>query len=307
VAAVHKRPVHLIGVPIDLGASRRGVDMGPSALRIAGLRERLIRLGYDVTDTGDVPVTIPESADAGSERARFRDEIAATNRVLAERVEASLQAAALPIVLGGDHSLSIGSIAGAASWAAREGDDLGLLWFDAHADMNTTETTISGNIHGMGLAASLGYGDPVLTELGGLTPKVRSDKVALIGARDVDPGEREMVSESGIRVFTMREIDEKGIVRVLEEAMAIVRQGTLGFHVSWDMDFVDPNYAPGVGTPVTGGVNYREGHLALELVSDGGGMVSIDCVETNPILDDRNRTGTLGMELILSAMGKSIL
>ncbi len=307
MAAVHKRPVHLIGVPIDLGASRRGVDMGPSALRIAGLRGRLIRLGYDVTDTGDVPVTIPESADAGSEQARFRDEIAATNQVLAERVRASLEAGALPIVLGGDHSLSIGSIAGAASWAAREGDDLGLLWFDAHADMHTTETTISGNIHGMGLAASLGYGDPVLTELGGLTPKVRPDKVALIGARDVDPGEREMVRESGVRVFTMREIDEKGIVRVLEEAMAIVRQGTLGFHVSWDMDFVDPNYAPGVGTPVTGGVNYREGHLALELVSDGGGMVSIDCVETNPILDDRNRTGTLGMELILSAMGKSIL
>jgi arginase len=307
VAAVRKRPIHLIGVPIDLGASRRGVDMGPSALRIAGLRGRLIRLGYDVTDTGDVPVTIPESADAGSEQARFRDEITATNKALAERVQASLEAGALPIVLGGDHSLSIGSIAGAASWAAREGDDLGLLWFDAHADMNTTETTISGNIHGMGLAASLGYGDPVLTELGGLTPKVRPDKVALIGARDVDPGEREMVRESGIRVFTMREIDEKGIVRVLEEAMAIVRQGTLGFHVSWDMDFVDPNYAPGVGTPVTGGVNYREGHLALELVSDGGGMVSIDCVETNPILDDRNRTGTLGMELLLSAMGKSIL
>ncbi len=222
MAAVRKRPIHLIGVPIDLGASRRGVDMGPSALRIAGLRGRLIRLGYDVTDTGDVPVTIPESADAGSEQARFRDEITATNKALAERVQASLEAGALPIVLGGDHSLSIGSIAGAASWAAREGDDLGLLWFDAHADMNTTETTISGNIHGMGLAASLGYGDPVLTELGGLTPKVRPDKVALIGARDVDPGEREMVRESGIRVFTMREIDEKGIVRVLEEAMAIV-------------------------------------------------------------------------------------
>jgi arginase len=246
--------------------------MGPSALRIAGLCDRLIRLGYDVTDTGDVAVRIPESADAGSERARFRDEIADTNRALAERVAASLEAGALPIVLGGDHSLSIGSIAGAASWAAREGDDLGLLWFDAHADMNTSDTTISGNIHGMGLA-----------------------------------GEREVVHESGIRVFTMREIDEKGIVPVLEEALAIVRQGTLGFHVSWDMDFVDPNYAPGVGTPVIGGVNYREGHLALELVSDGGGMVSMDCVETNPILDDRNRTGALGVELILSALGKSIL
>ena len=173
--------------------------------------------------------------------------------------------------------------------------------------MNTPKTTPSGNIHGMPLAVALGHGDASLTGIGGFSPKVKPEHVALIGARDIDPGERDFVHGSGIRVFTMREIDENGIVAVLEEALAIVRQGTLGFHVSWDMDFVDPNYAPGVGTPVRGGVNYREGHLALELVSDTDDMVSMDCVETNPILDDRNRTGILGVELVLSAMGKSIL
>ncbi|HUP00480.1 MAG TPA: arginase [Gemmatimonadota bacterium] len=299
--------VHLIGVPIDLGASRRGVDMGPSALRIAGLKERLARLGYRVSDAGDVQVRIPESADPGDERARFLDEIAAMSRALAPRVAGALGAGAVPLVLGGDHSLSIGSIAGVAAWARGKEEDVGLLWFDAHADMNTPETTPSGNIHGMPLAASLGYGDPELTGIEGFEPKVRWDKVALIGARDVDAAERPLVKESGIRVFTMREIDEQGIVSVLEEALAIVSEGTIGYHLSWDMDFVDPNYAPGVGTPVKGGVNYREGHLALEIVSDTDGMISMDLVETNPILDDRNRTGVLGMELILSALGKTIL
>lgn len=299
--------VHLIGVPMDLGAGRRGVDMGPSALRIAGLRERLTRLGYRVADTGDLPVRTPEAADPGDERARFLEEIAAMNQALSGRVAAALEAGAIPLVLGGDHSLSIGSIAGIAAWARSLDEDFGLLWFDAHADMNTPDTTPSGNIHGMPLAVSLGYGDARLSEIGGFSPKVRWDRAVLIGARDVDATERPLVRESGIRVFTMREIDEQGIVAVLEEALAIVTEGTLGFHVSWDMDFVDPNYAPGVGTPVRGGVNYREGHLALEIVSDTDGMIAMDCVETNPILDDRNRTGVLGMELILSALGKTIL
>ena len=298
---------HVIGVPIDLGAGRRGVDMGPTALRIAGVVERLVRMGHDVIDLGDISVPIRETAETGSGSAHFLPEIAAMNRRLAARVEASLDADTIPIVLGGDHSLSIGSIAGAAAWAARQGDDLGLLWFDAHADMNTPKTTPSGNIHGMPLAVALGHGDEALTGIGGTSPKVKPENVVLIGARDIDRGERDLVQGSGIRVFTMREIDENGIVAVLEEALAIVRQGTLGFHVSWDMDFVDPNYAPGVGTPVRGGVNYREGHLALELVADTGDMVSLDCVETNPILDERNRTGVLAMELVLSAMGKSIL
>lgn len=299
--------IRLIGVPLDLGAGRRGVDMGPSALRIAGLRERLERLGYRVTDAGNVSVTIPETADPGDPRAHYLREIAAVAEGLSERVAEAMREGALPLVLGGDHSLSIGTIAGAATWARENDADLGLLWFDAHADMNTPETTPSGNIHGMPLAASLGYGHPALTEIGGFSPKVRWDKTVLIGARDVDRGERSLLREAGIRVFTMREIDEDGIVPVLEEALAIVSEGTAGFLVSWDMDFVDPNFAPGVGTPVKGGVDYREGHLALEIVSDTDGMIGMDLVETNPILDEHNRTGRLGMELILSAFGKTIL
>jgi arginase len=299
--------IHLIGVPLDLGAGRRGVDMGPSAVRIAGVRERLARLGYRVTDTGDVPVPIPESADPGDPKAHYLPQIAEVAAELADRVTAAMRAGAIPLVLGGDHSLSIGSIAGAARWARENDADIGLLWFDAHADMNTPDTTPSGNIHGMPLAASLGYGDPALTEIAGFAPKVRWDRTVLIGARDVDRGERALLREAGIRTFTMREIDEDGIVPVLEEALAIVSEGTAGFLVSWDMDFVDPNFAPGVGTAVKGGVDYREGHLALEIVSDTDGMIAMDLVETNPILDEHNRTGRLGMELILSAFGKTIL
>jgi arginase len=299
--------IHLIGVPLDLGAGRRGVDMGPSAVRIAGVRERLERLGYRVTDTGDVSVPIPETADPGDPRAHYLPQIVQVANELADRVTAAMRSGGVPLVLGGDHSLSIGSIAGAARWARENDADLGLLWFDAHADMNTPGTTPSGNIHGMPLAASLGYGDPALTEIAGFSPKVRWDKTVLIGARDVDRGERALIREAGIRTFTMREIDEDGIVPVLEEALAIVTEGTAGFLVSWDMDFVDPNFAPGVGTAVKGGVDYREGHLALEIVSDTDGMIAMDLVETNPILDERNRTGRLGMELILSAFGKTIL
>jgi arginase len=299
--------VHLIGVPIDLGAGRRGVDMGPSALRIAGLYERLTRLGYTVVDAGNVAAPIPEATEPGNPDARFLDEIALVNQAVSDSVLQALDAGAVPLVLGGDHSISIGSIAGSATWARRAEDEIGLLWFDAHADMNTPDSTPSGNIHGMPLAVALGYGDPELVQLLGWSPKVRPEKTVLIGARDVDRGERLLIRESGIRVFTMREIDEVGIVAVLEEAMAIVTDGTIGFHVSWDMDFVDPSFAPGVGTPVKGGVDYREGHLALELVSDTDGMIAMDLVEANPILDERNRTGVLGMELILSAFGKTIL
>jgi arginase len=299
--------VHLIGVPIDLGSGRRGVDMGPSALRIAGLYERLTRLGYTVVESGDIVARIPETADPGDLSARFLDEIARVSNEVSERVGEALDAGAVPVVLGGDHSITIGSITGSAGWARRQEEEIGLLWFDAHADMNTPQTTPSGNVHGMPLAVALGYGDPLVVELGGWSPKVQPERTVLIGARDVDRTERSLVHESGIRVFTMRDIDEIGIVSVLEEAIAIVTEGTIGFHVSWDMDFVDPNYAPGVGTPVKGGVDYREGHLALEIVSDTDGMIAMDLVETNPILDDRNRTGTLGMELILSAFGKTIL
>jgi len=299
--------IRLIGVPLDLGAGRRGVDMGPSALRIAGLQERLERLGYQVTDAGDQAVPIPESADPGDPRAHYLPQIAEVAEALSHRVSEALREGAVPLVLGGDHSLSIGTIAGAARWARENETDVGLLWFDAHSDMNTPETSPSGNIHGMPLASSLGYGPAALTEIGGFSPKVRWDRTVVIGARAVDRSERPLVRESGIRAFTMREIDEDGIVPVLEEALAIVTEGTAGFLVSWDMDVVDPNFAPGVGTPVKGGVDYREGHLALEIISDTDGMIGMDLVETNPILDERNRTGQLGMELILSAFGKSIL
>lgn len=299
--------IHILGVPVDLGAGRRGVDMGPSALRIAGVRERLERLGYGVVDLGDLPVRIFESAEEGDPSARFLTEIADLNRRLAERVRSVLESGALPLVLGGDHSISIGTVAGAAAWARASDEEIGLLWFDAHADMNTPETSPSGNIHGMPLAAALGHGAPELVEIEGFVPKVRPEKTVLIGARNVDPGERRLIRRSAVRTFTMREIDEDGIVPVLEEALAIVTEGTSGFWVSWDMDFVDPNYAPGVGTPVRGGVDYREGHLALEIVSDTDGMIGMDCVEANPILDEHNRTGRLGMELILSAFGKTIL
>lgn len=303
----YPQTIHVLGVPIDLGAGRRGVDMGPSAVRIAGLRAGLEGLGYDVRDVGDLSVRIPESAEPGDARSRFLEEIAAVNRTVAERVREILDADAVALLLGGDHSISIGSIAGAAGWARDRDEELGLLWFDAHPDMNTPATTPSGNVHGMPLAVALGHGDPALTGIGGFSPKVRPERTALVGARAVDRGERDLVGETGVRVFTMREIDERGIVPVLEEAVTIVSEGTVGFWVSWDMDFVDPNYAPGVGTPVKGGVNYREGHLALELVSDTDGMLGMDCVEANPILDERNRTGRLAVELILSAFGKSIL
>lgn len=299
--------VHIIGVPIDLGAGRRGVDMGPSALRIAGLHERLTRLGYSVVDVGDVVAHIPELVDPGDPRARFLEEISRVNREVSERVGEALEKGAVPLVLGGDHSITMGSIAGSAGWARAQGEEIGLLWFDAHADMNTPDTTPSGNVHGMPLAVALGYGDASAVELGGFSPKVQPERTVLIGARDVDRTERPLVRESGIRVFTMRDIDEVGIVGVLEEALAIVTDGTIGFHVSWDMDFVDPSFAPGVGTPVKGGVDYREGHLALEIVSDTDDMIAMDLVETNPIMDDRNSTGVLGMELILSAFGKTIL
>ncbi len=299
--------IQVIGVPIDLGAGRRGVDMGPSALRIAGLYERLTKLGYEVGDAGDVRAHIPETADPGNPHARFLDEIARVSAEVAGLVRDALDGGAVPLVLGGDHSITMGSVTGSAGWARARAQEIGLLWFDAHADMNTPDTTPSGNVHGMPLAVALGSGDPSVVELGGWSPKVAPEKTVLIGARDVDRAEHPLIRESGIRVFTMREIDEIGIVGVLEEALAIVSDGTAGFHVSWDMDFMDPNYAPGVGTPVKGGVDYREGHLALEIVSDTDGMIAMDLVETNPILDDRNRTGVLGVELILSAFGKTIL
>jgi arginase len=301
------RRVKIIGVPMDLGANRRGVDMGPSALRIAGLQARLTQLGYTVEDVGNIPVNIPETLRIIDPRAKYLAEVAEVNRILADRVEHVVAEGAIPLVLGGDQSISIGTIAGVAAYYRQRGEKIGVLWFDAHADMNTPETTPSGNIHGMPFAVSLGIGVPELVDLKGFRPKLDPRHCVLIGVRDVDPLERENVRRSGLTVFTMRELDELGMRTVMERALEIASRGTAGFHVSLDMDVFDPFYAPGVGTPVPGGATYREGHLAMELIADSHKLLSMEIVEVNPVLDVRNHTAEFAVELILSAFGKRIL
>jgi arginase len=301
------RRVKIIGVPMDLGANRRGVDMGPSALRIAGLQARLTQLGYTVEDVGNIPVNIPETLRIIDPRAKYLAEVAEVNRILADRVEHVVAEGAIPLVLGGDQSISIGTIAGVAAYYRQRGEKIGVIWFDAHADMNTPETTPSGNIHGMPFAVSLGIGVPELVDLKGFRPKLDPRHCVLIGVRDVDPLERENVRRSGLTVFTMRELDELGMRTVMERALEIASRGTAGFHVSLDMDVFDPFYAPGVGTPVPGGATYREGHLAMELIADSHKLLSMEIVEVNPVLDVRNHTAEFAVELILSAFGKRIL
>jgi arginase len=301
------RRVKIIGVPMDLGANRRGVDMGPSALRIAGLQARLTQLGYTVEDVGNIPVNIPETLRIIDPRAKYLAEVAEVNRILADRVEHVVAEGAIPLVLGGDQSISIGTIAGVAAYYRQRGEKIGVLWFDAHADMNTPETTPSGNIHGMPFAVSLGIGVPELVDLKGFRPKLDPRHCVLIGVRDIDPLERENVRRSGLTVFTMRELDELGMRTVMERALEIASRGTAGFHVSLDMDVFDPFYAPGVGTPVPGGATYREGHLAMELIADSHKLLSMEIVEVNPVLDVRNHTAEFAVELILSAFGKRIL
>jgi arginase len=301
------RRVKIIGVPMDLGANRRGVDMGPSALRIAGLQARLTQLGYTVEDVGNIPVNIPETLRIIDPRAKYLAEVAEVNRILADRVEHVVAEGAIPLVLGGDQSLSIGTIAGVAAYYRQRGEKIGVLWFDAHADMNTPETTPSGNIHGMPFAVSLGIGVPELVDLKGFRPKLDPRHCVLIGVRDIDPLERENVRRSGLTVFTMRELDELGMRTVMERALEIASRGTAGFHVSLDMDVFDPFYAPGVGTPVPGGATYLEGHLAMELIADSHKLLSMEIVEVNPVLDVRNHTAEFAVELILSAFGKRIL
>jgi arginase len=296
--------IAVIGVPIDLGAGRRGVDMGPSAMRYTGLHARLEALGCKVRDLGNVPAPMVETSEAPPPGAKLRylEPIAALCEALAGTVAASVEQGRTPIVLGGDHSLTIGSASGSA-----RGRSLGLIWIDAHADFNTAETTPSGNIHGMSVAALTGRGHPLLTGLAGRVPAFRPERVALIGIRDLDPQEREALRASGIYVATMHEIDRRGMATVVEEAARIVTQGTDGFHLSFDLDVVDPREAPGVGTPVTGGISRREAHLAMEILAQSGAIRSLDLVEVNPILDERNATAELAVELVLSAMGKRIL
>lgn len=306
-AASGRRAVEVIGFPMDLGAGRRGVDMGPTAFRIAGLVDRIEKLGFEVRDSGDVDIPIPEVLKVGDERARYLDEIVKACKRLAARVNQALGKGQLPLVLGGDHSSAIGTIAGVAAHFRAQHQETGVVWIDAHGDVNTPETSPSGNIHGMPLAVSLGIGTEELVELSGFSPKVKPGHVALVGIRDLDAGERKLISETGITVFTMKEVDRLGIARATEEAIAIASRANGGLHVSFDMDVLDPSAAPGVGTPVRGGLNYREAHLAMEIVADSRRLTSLEIVEANPILDTHNATAELGTELVLSALGKRIL
>ena len=305
--SIRKRSVDIIGVPVDLGAGRRGVDMGPSAIRIADLEPRLEQLGHKVQDVGDLDVMIPETQKVGEGKLRYKAPILAACQALCESVEKSLEKNRTPLVLGGDHSIAIGSVAGSTNFFARSGESLGLIWFDAHGDANTPETTPSGNIHGMSLAVALGLGDPDLVQLGGRAPKVQARNTVLIGIRDLDAGERDTLKKSGVTVYTMRDLDERGMRDVVDEAIRLASDGTAGIHLSFDLDVVDPEDAPGTGTPVWGGITYREAHLAMEMLADRAQIVAIDLVEVNPVLDTQNMTGILAAELAQSALGKRIL
>ncbi|HEY6467833.1 MAG TPA: arginase [Candidatus Acidoferrales bacterium] len=299
--------IRIIGVPMDLGASRRGVDMGPSALRVAGLQPKLKQLGRQVEDVGNIQVPQPEEQPYGEKKARFLGEIAETCKGLAEAVKKTLDEDQFPLVLGGDHSIAAGTVAGAAAHYQKDSKRIGLIWLDAHGDMNTPETSPSGNVHGMPLAAIMGSGPVELTGLAGITPMVEPRSVSLVGIRELDAKERRFVKESGVHVFTMRDIDERGMREVMAEALRFAGDDTAGIAVSLDMDFVDPSDAPGVGTPVRGGVTYREAHLALEMIADTRSMVSFELVEVNPVIDLHNTTALLGVELVLSGLGKKIL
>lgn len=300
------RTAAIIGVPLDLGANRRGVDMGPSALRVTGLADRLRALGYDVKDFGDVDVPLPEECDIGEPNKRFAEDIKEVCEDVCEAVLKALKQGRLPVILGGDHSLAMGSIAASAKAFREKKKKVGLIWFDAHGDMNTPESTNSGNVHGMPLAHVLGMGDPALASIGGFSPKVDEENCALVGVRDLDEREKKLIHDSGVKVFTMKDIDQRGASRVMEEAIEVASKGTAGIHVSFDIDACDPSVAPGVGTPKKGGLNYREAHLCLEMLADSDKVVAMDLVEVNPIFDNRNHTAEFGAELILSALGKSI-
>jgi arginase len=299
--------IAIIGAPLDLGAGRRGVDMGPSAIRMANLNRRVAALGYVVEDLGNIEVVQAETASTGSGHAKYLPEIATACNHLAVAAGRVLERGSLPLTLGGDHSIAVGSASGVSQFFRANDQAVGLIWLDAHADMNTPETSPSGNVHGMPLACIVGMGPTELTHLFGYAPKINPRNAVIVGLRDVDQMEKPHVRESGVRAFTMRDIDERGLRAVMEEAIQLASDGTAGFHLSLDMDFVDPRDAPGVGTPVRGGVTYREAHLAMEMICDSGQMVSMEVVEVNPVIDEHNRTGDLAVELVTSGLGKRIL
>ena len=301
------KKIRVIGVPLDLGQSRRGVDMGPSAVRVAGLEARLEQLGHVVEDAGNIVVAIAEQKKEGDPHAKYLKEITATCIKQADLVLKTLEAGKVPIVLGGDHSVAAGTVSGVAEFYRRQNQKIGLIWIDAHTDINTPDSSPSGNVHGMPLAAIMGLGPPELANILNFSPKVPPENCVLVGVRDIDAVEKENVRRAGIDVFTMRDIDERGMRTVMEEALRIAGRGTAGYHVSLDMDWVDPEDAPGVGTPVRGGATYREAHLAMEIIADHGRMLSFEIVEVNPVIDEHNRTADLAVELALSAFGKKIL
>ena len=284
--SITPRKIRVIGVPLDLGQSRRGVDMGPSAVRVAGLEARLEALGHEVEDAGNVAVAIPEQKKEGDTHAKYLKEITATCTKSAELVVKTLEAGKVPLALGGDHSMAAGTVSGVAEFYRRQDQHVGLIWIDAHTDINTPDSSPSGNVHGMPLAALLGLWPSELGNIFDFSPKVKPQNCVLVGVRD---------------------IDERGMRTVMEEALRMAGRGTSGYHISLDMDWVDPEDAPGVGTPVRGGATYREAHLAMEIIADHGRMLSFEIVEVNPVIDEHNRTADLAVELALSAFGKKIL
>ena len=306
-SSVIPKKIRVIGVPLDLGQSRRGVDMGPSAVRVAGLEARLEALGHVVEDGGNVSVAIAEQKKEGHPHAKYLKEITATCVKHAELMIKTLESGKVPIVLGGDHSVAAGTVAGVAEFYRRQNQKIGLIWIDAHSDINTPESSPSGNVHGMPLAAIMGLGPPELANVLNFSPKVSPENCVLVGVRDIDAIEKENIRKAGIEVFTMRDIDERGMRTVMEDALRMAGRGTAGYHISLDMDWVDPEDAPGVGTPVRGGATYREAHLAMEIIADDGRMLSFEIVEVNPVIDEHNRTAELAVELTLSAFGKKIL
>lgn len=296
------RPLHILGMPQDYGQTLRGVDMGPSAMRVAGLDERLARLGLTVIDRGDVECPVMATQNVGDSKLRFLPAVIEGSKHLAEEVRRVLEAGGFPLVVGGDHSISIGTLAGLGMVDRRQG----LIWIDAHGDFNTPDTTPSGNIHGMALAVSLGYGDPRLTSICGAHPKAIEENTVLVGVRDLDPGERALLKQSRVTVLTMRDIDEQGMAAIMQQAIEVASRGVERVHLSFDIDFLAPDEAPGVGTPVTGGATFREAHLALEMLADAGILTSMEIVEVNPTLDVRNQTSDLAVGLVASALGQRI-
>ncbi len=297
--------VQLIGVPMDLGASRRGVDMGPSAMRLANLAGVIRSLGIAVEDAGNVAV--PDRTSIAPDLESRLAAIAAVCAAVADRTAAAVRAGIRPLVVGGDHSLAMGSVAGVATALADRGERLGMIWLDAHGDLNTPESSLSGNVHGMPVAHLLGLGDARLSQLSSAFPAIHPEHLVYVGLRDLDDAEKRTIKAMGLHAFTMRDIDERGLRSVMNEAVAIATRGTGGMHVSCDVDWIDPGEAPGVGTPVRGGATLREAHLAMEIIHDADALVSMDLVEINPILDRQNHTAELAAELVASAFGRRIL